>query len=79
MATERALGYTSRELRAHIESQFQPGMSWSARGSFHIDHRTPVAEFFRRGVYDPVVINALSNLQPLTPAQNRKKADKVGV
>ena len=75
--TEQLLGYTQAQLRAHLESQFQPGMSWSARDSFHIDHRHPVAEFFRQGIFDPKVINALDNLQVLTPAQNRAKSDRI--
>ena len=75
--TEHLLGYSKKQLREHIESQFLPGMSWAARDSFHIDHKTPVAHFFRIGVYDPAVINALENLQPLTPAENRAKRDRV--
>lgn len=75
--TEQLLGYTKGQLRAHLENQFQPGMSWSDRASFHIDHKHPVAEFFRLGVFDPKIINALDNLQVLTPAQNRAKSDRV--
>lgn len=75
--TEKLLGYSKIELRHHLESKFKPGMSWANRDSFHIDHIVPVADFFRRGIYDPTVINALSNLQPLTPAENRVKSDRV--
>lgn len=73
--SELLLGYTKQDLRAHIETQFKSGMGWSERGSFHIDHIKPVAQFFREGVYDPILINALSNLQVLTPEENRKKGD----
>jgi hypothetical protein len=73
--SELLLGYTKQDLRAHIEAQFKFGMGWGKRGSFHIDHIKPVAQFFREGVYDPVIINALSNLQVLTPAENWKKSD----
>lgn len=75
--TEQLLGYGKDELRAHLEAQFRPGMSWSIRGSFHIDHIRPVADFFRSGIFDPKLINALSNLQPLTPDENRKKRDRI--
>lgn len=75
--TEHLLGYTKSDLRAHLESQFKPGMNWSARESFHIDHIVPVADFFRRGIFDPAVINALSNLQVLTPEENRSKRDRL--
>lgn len=74
--TEALIGYTKEELRAHIEAQFRPGMSWTRRHSFHIDHRKPVAAFLREGITDPAVINALSNLQVLTPAENRAKSDR---
>lgn len=75
--TESLLGYTKQELRAHLEAQFRPGMSWEVRGSFEIDHKIPMAHFFRMGVFDPAVINALENLQVLTPAENRRKSDRL--
>lgn len=74
--SELLLGYSKADLRVHLESQFRDGMSWDVRDSFHIDHIKPVAQFFREGVYDPSVINALSNLQVLTPEENRRKSDK---
>lgn len=74
--SEHLLGYTKQDLRAHLERQFRDGMGWEVRGSFHIDHIKPVAQFFREGIYDPAVINALSNLQVLTPAENMAKTDK---
>lgn len=57
------LGYSSDEMRSHIESKWTPGMSWANYGEWHIDHIRPLSSF-------PVgeetqVINALSNLQPL--------------
>lgn len=76
-STELLLGYTKDQLKRHLESQFKPGMSWAARESFHIDHIRPVADFFRAGIFDPAQINALSNLQVLTPEQNRAKRDRL--
>lgn len=67
------LGYSHAELRAHIEAQFQPGMSWLDRSSFHIDHIIPMHAFFERGVFNPAVISALVNLRPLPPDENRRK------
>ena len=75
--TENLLGYSKSELRQRIESRFKSGMSWADRASFHIDHIVPVADFFRREIYDPAVINALTNLQPLTPAENRAKSNRI--
>ena len=72
---EQILGYTREQLRAHLESQFKPGMSWEA-GGFHVDHIKPVAAFIREGVTNPAVIHALDNLQVLTPRENLTKSDK---
>jgi len=77
--TYEALGYTEKELLAHISSQFKEGMSWESRESFHIDHIIPITWYLKNGVTDPKVINALSNLQPLYPDENRKKSDKYEV
>lgn len=74
-SSEKILGYTKEQLREHISKQFKPGMSWENRSSFHIDHIKPVAQFFREGIFDPAVINALENLQVLTPEENFKKGD----
>jgi len=73
--TEKLLGYSKHDLQTHLESQFRDGMGWSNRNSFHIDHIKPCAAFFAEGIFDPAIINALSNLQVLTPAENRKKSD----
>lgn len=73
--SEQILGYTREQLRAHLEAQFRPGMSWES-GGFHVDHIKPVAAFIREGVTDPAVIHALDNLQILTPHENLTKSDK---
>ena len=75
--TRDLLGYDERQFRAHIEAQFMPAMSWQDRESFHVDHIVPVAWFLRRGITDPRIINALSNLQPLPPEVNMAKSDRV--
>lgn len=71
--TEQILGYTSLQLKAHIEAQFEDGMSWDDRSTWHIDHIEPVAVMHRRGITDPAVINALSNLRPLWAYDNLSK------
>lgn len=75
----RDLGCSIPELRAHLESQFQPGMTWdnwSARG-WHIDHIVPLSSFdmsdpeqFLRAVH-------FTNLQPLWAWQNLSKGARV--
>lgn len=70
------LGYTAADLRAHLEPMFGPTMHWDVPESFHIDHIVPVRVFLERGITDFAVINALANLRPLTPAENRAKSDR---
>lgn len=74
--TYNELGYTEKELLAHISAQFKDGMSWENRESFHIDHIVPIDWHIKNGITDPKIINALSNLQPLYPHENRKKSNK---
>ncbi len=70
-STAELLGCTWPELVAHIEGQFQPGMTWSNRGQWEIDHRVSLAS-----AKDAEALRALchySNLQPLWMPDNRRK------
>src|SRR6266576_4105097 len=44
---ESLVGYTVSDLRRHLESYFQPGMSWKRLllGQIHIDHVIPKSKF----------------------------------
>ena len=75
--TTEYLGYTTEELRNHIESQFVDGMSWGNYGDWHIDHVIPVIKWIQAGVTDPSVINALDNLQPLWAKENMSKGGRI--
>ncbi|MEY9198709.1 5-methylcytosine-specific restriction endonuclease McrA [Sinorhizobium fredii] len=71
--------YTIDELRAHLERQFLPGMSWENYGEWHIDHIVPLAA---HNYETPEDIDfkrawALSNLQPLWGADNIRKGAKL--
>lgn len=72
-SSEKLLGYSVEELRTHLESQFEPGMTWDDRDAWHIDHVKPVSAFIAEGIKDPQVINALSNLRPLWAKDNLAK------
>lgn len=70
----RKLGYSSEELRSHLESLFSTGMSWENWGEWHIDHIRPVSSF-PNGT--PLTeINSLSNLRPLWATENLRKSSK---
>lgn len=72
-SSQNLLGYSAKELRAHLESQFEPGMTWDDRSAWHIDHVKPVSAFIAEGIKDPQIINALSNLKPLWAKDNLAK------
>lgn len=78
---EELLGYSSHDLKRHLESLFTEGMSWERfmRGEIHIDHRMPKVTFLFASENDPEFKRcwALSNLQPLWAIDNIKKGAKV--
>jgi len=65
------LGYTPAQLRAHIERQFLPGMSWANRSKWQIDHIIPINT--ATTAEDVVALNQLSNLRPLWALHNNQK------
>lgn len=72
--TEKVLGYSVAEFRAHMERNMLPDMNWSNHGTlWHIDHVIPVADFVRVGVTDPAKVNALENLMPVYAKDNLSK------
>lgn len=72
-------GYTTQDLKRHIERQFAPGMTWDKMGEWHIDHRLPLASFDFSSPDDPAFRAAwsLTNLQPLWAEDNIRKRAKV--
>ena len=71
------LGYSEKEYISHITSQFTDNMSWENRKSFEIDHIIPIDFYLKNKIYDPKIINALSNLRPITMQENRSKGNKI--
>ena len=75
--SEELLGCTVAEARAHLESQFQPGMSWENHGEWHIDHIRPCASFPDLTQLDQQKQCChYTNLQPLWALDNILKSDK---
>ncbi|MEN6577093.1 MAG: hypothetical protein ABFD90_12175 [Phycisphaerales bacterium] len=73
---ERCLGYTWPQLKVHLESQFEPYMTWQNYGEeWHIDHIKPVASFEFEDYEDPGFRKcwALKNLRPLWAEENWDK------
>jgi transposase-like protein len=72
------LGYTSDDLIAHLENQFEVGMSWENYGQWHVDHKIPVSWFYFESVNDVQFRQcwALTNLQPKWARDNLVKSNR---
>lgn len=67
--------YTLADLKAHLERQFLPGMTWKNHGEWHIDHIIPRASFVFAGPDDDNFKRcwALPNLRPIWAQDNVRK------
>jgi hypothetical protein len=85
----RYLPYSILELMQHLESKFQPGMTWDNRSQWHIDHIIPLKYknlddsyyWNQEELADPNSETfkkawGLDNLQPLWALKNIKKSNK---
>ena len=75
--TETLTGCSFEELKKHLESQFELGMTWDNYGSYwSVDHKEP---FISIDPDDRIAIERIthfSNLKPLTIDENSRKATK---
>ena len=69
------LGCTIEELRAHIETQFEPWMTWDnwAHDTWHIDHIKPCASFDLTDPEQQRECFHYTNLRPLEATENMRK------
>lgn len=71
------IGCNLVDLRSHLESQFEDGMSWENYGTaWHVDHVFPLAWF---DLSDPAMQKkafSYKNLQPLFAEENSRKRDR---
>ena len=72
--TINLLGYSSLDLRDHIESKFDKNMTWENYGrevntNWSIDHTTPISSATTLG--EVKKLNHYTNLQPLCSKINR--------
>ena len=75
------LGCTIDELKKHIESLFQPNMTWDnwSPTGWHIDHKRPLASFDLANREEFLKACHYTNLQPLWASDNLKKSNKYEV
>jgi hypothetical protein len=75
------LGYTSEQLRTHVEERFQPGMTWEAftAGQIELDHVIPRCSFYYETEDDEDFKRcwSLDNLTPLWKSDNRAKGRRM--
>lgn len=67
------IGCNVVQLKKHLESQFQPGMTWKNHGKWHVDHIKPLAT--ARTEDQLKKLFHYTNLQPLWAKDNLKKKD----
>jgi hypothetical protein len=67
------LGCSIAELRKHLQSQFQPGMTWDNYGQWHIDHIRPLSGFNLSNRKELLQACHYTNLQPLWAIDNLRK------
>lgn len=72
---EKILGYNLNDLMKHLESKFEPWMSWENYGEWHIDHIIPKSLFKYEKESDSGFKEcwSLKNLQPLSKELNYRK------
>lgn len=80
---EDLVGYTVEDLKKHLESLFQPGMTWEnwgkGEGKWHIDHIIPMSLFNISSVKSKgfKMCWALENLRPMWGTENIRKGNKL--
>lgn len=72
------LGCSLDELKVHLESLWQEGMTWDNYGvrGWHIDHIKPL-DWFAKNSSNPWEANYYTNLQPLWAKDNLSKGSKL--
>lgn len=77
---ETIVGYTCKDLKQHLEKQFDNKMNWDNYGSYwHLDHIIPKS-FFKFTTTEETEFKmcwSLNNLQPLEAIENMKKHNKL--
>ena len=78
---EQLVGFTIKQLKKHLESQFVDGMAWGNYGAngWHIDHKIPISVFnFEKPEDDDFKkCWSLKNLQPMWGKENVKKGNSL--
>ena len=75
--THELIGCSIPELKAHLERQFAPGMTWEnhgkGQGKWHIDHIRPIISFDLSDESQRLECFHFTNMQPLWQQDNLSK------
>jgi len=76
--TMELIGCTAEELKAHLEKQFQPGMTWESYTYYgwHVDHKIPCANFDLTSPEQQRKCFHYTNLQPMFRVENQSKGNR---
>lgn len=71
-------GYSTKQLKEHLEAQFTKGMNWEKfrLGEIHIDHIVPLSSFDLSNPDELKSAWAITNLMPLWAKDNLSKSSK---
>ena len=72
-STQRVLGCNQERLQIHLESLFQPGMTWENYGEWQVDHIKPCSSFDLTKDSDLLECFHYRNTQPLWQYQHSRK------
>lgn len=72
--TEMMIGCSFEDLKKHMESLFNDGMSWDNKGKWHIDHIIPLSS--AKTISEVISLCHFTNLQPLWAKDNLRKGKK---
>lgn len=77
--TQELIGCSIEQLKAHLESQFEPWMNWDNYGKYgwHIDHIIPISKFDLTDAEQLKAACNFKNLKPIHWRANIIKRDKI--
>jgi hypothetical protein len=76
-STMKYVGCSLDLLASHLESLFQPGMSWQNRDQWHVDHIYPLRAIDPRDEFELHGVCNWRNLRPMWAIDNERKQGSV--